>query len=311
MYAENQLGAMDSSAVISQTGSMVASFAAKSAASYLVTVMGFSSMAGPVGMVVGAIVSVLMAIFGGGKEPKKPVFGIVALIPDEDNEKITVGRLLSLLGKRMIDFGFGWGMTPTQAEPKGRTIAAHINSEPIGVLAITSGGLPTAHTEVSKLDFEKIRTNTAGLARPFLDMLNAITDSEIKARILATPLPYQSSSSYYFQMREERPGKEAPANSSSIWVKLGISQRFDAVKIIGGQALGGSLDRGLKSMPENINNVFIAQAGVDVMSGIVVDTVKADKAFNPSATDSLVNVASSPIGMLALLGIGFLIVRRR
>jgi len=294
------------SQAISTTVSAVANYAAASVTAGALVPLTFGSMAGPIGAVIGAIVSALMMLFG-GKDPKKPVFGILALIPDADNEKITVGRLLTLLKKRMIDFGWGKDLPASKLESVGATIAAQINAEPVGVLAVTSGGLPTAHSEVVKLDWEKIRNYTSGLALPFDDMLNSITD-DIKAEILATPLPYQSSSSYYFQMRQERPGKEAPANSASIWIKLGISQRYDAVKISGGQALGGSMDRGLKSMPENINDVFIARAGVDVMAGTIVDQVKADKAFKQ---DGISDLVSSPMGILALLGIGFLVMRRR
>lgn len=318
MYAQQQLGDLGlpagASQAISTTVSAVSNYAAASVTAGALVPLTFGSMAGPIGAVIGAVVSALMMLFG-GKDPKKPVFGIVALIPDAENEKITVGRMLAILNKRMINFGWGRSIPASQWDSVGATIAAQIRAEPAGILAVTSGGLPTAHTEVTKLDFAKIQTYSAGLALPFKQMLDSITDQDIKAAILASPLPYQSSNSYYFQMREEKPGKEAPANSTSVWMKNGISQTFDAVKIVGGQALGGSMDRGLKAIPENINEIFISLAGVDVIAGIIVDQVKADKAFKPasgldSVTDVISGLTSSPVGLLLLAG-GLLVFLRR
>jgi hypothetical protein len=317
MYSNQQLGdlGLDVSAagIGKQAGSMVASFAAKTGAMELATIMGFGSMAGPIGMVVGAVVSILMAIFGGGKKPKTPVFGLLALIPDADKEKITVSRMLDLLEKRMIDFGWGAHL-PSQQEilRVGTFVANHINSQPIGALAITSGGLPLAHDDVAHINWEQVRAKTVGLALPFRKILEIVTNSEIKSAILASPLPYTSSSSYYFQMAGETPGKESPAGfAKSWWIRLGISQNYDAVKISGGKALGGSLEQGFKSIPKNINDIFISRAGIDVMNGIVTDKDKADKAFKPvSMIDSIGSIANFPASLLFLL-VGIIVLSKR
>jgi len=293
----NQLG---QSGVARQTGSMAASFVAKTGSSYVAGIMGAGSAAGPIGAVIGAVVSGLMALFGGAKV-KDPVFGLVALIPESDQNALRVGRMLDLLSKRAFDMGYTWGIknknTLTQLH---RQILGLLDSPPVGALGITSGGLPTSHPQVAGLDFGKIQNHTSALGKPFHDTLNLITDQQIKTAILNAILPFKTSKSYYFQIGESK--GEAKPESKNRWSVAGIAQKYDAVKISGGEGLAGSLNKAWKSIPENINETFMRHAGFDVLSGIVINKELADKAFKPTIESTLKQVISTPWGWLIILG---------
>jgi len=314
MYAQHQqqLGDLGlppgASTVASTFVSAATNYAVASIAAGALAPIALGSMAGPIGTIVGAIVSIFMAIFGGGKV-KSPIFGLIAIIPDADNNVVRVGRMLELLSKPMHNLGWAWGVPQKQRDILGPQHMALIDANPPGVLAITSGGTPTAHESVVSSDFAKIQQRTMELAKPFNDTLALITDPTIKESILNYALPYKQSSSYYFQI-DPGPGKEAPTTSKVIYYQMGLSQRYDAVKISGGGGLGSSLSAAFKSIPENMNTAFINFAGINVMTGTVIDTAKANQAFaQPSVTSSISGIVSSPIGLLALIG-GYLVLSR-
>lgn len=304
----------DSAGFAKQAGTSAASFVAKSGASYLATLAGAGSMAGPIGALVGGLVSLIASLFG--KKMKDPVFGLVVIIPESDGGKLLVGRALDLLEKRFEDLGFAWGIRDqAQADLAGAQVAARINAGVKGAFAITSGGLPTSHPQVSQLNFNQIREKTSALAKPFKDALASITDTPIKTAILTTALPYRKGPDYYYWIEtpehDQRRGATCnfkPENTLP-WARNKIVCDYDDVMISGGKDLTNSLKRGLDSLPKNINDAFIAHAGIDIINGVITDQAKADKAFKPTAASTLAGVASSPIGLLLLLG-GALLVSK-
>jgi hypothetical protein len=302
MYVRSQLG--QGADFGRQAGSMAASFAAKTAATYAVTAFApaaFGSAAGPIGTVVGAIVSFLMSLFGG--KVKDPVFGIVALIPESDNQKITVGRMLAMLKKPVFDLGYTWGIRDENKRTAlGAEVKALLDRLPQGALAISSGGLPTSHPQVAKIDFSKLQSFTIKITAPFTEILALLTD-QARAMILTAPLPYIASKSYYYQIGEAR--GEVKAGSKSKWAKAGISQAYDAVKISGGHALGKSMEKAWKSIPQNINGAFIKHAGIDVLSGAIVNQPLATQAFKPASQTAAL---PANLGWLAILLGGLLLL---
>lgn len=291
-----------------QAGSIVASTAAKYGTSAAITAFApaaFGSYAGPIGTAVGLIVSFLMSLFGA--KMKDPVFGIVAIIPEADNEVVKVGRMLDLLNKRMFDKGYTWGIKDkSKITELGIQVKIFLDQAPQGALSIASGGLPTSHPQVSKIDFGKLLSFTSQISKPFLDSLSLLQE-DVKLQILNEPLAYKASTSYYFQI-QKGPGKEPGppgTKGESRWATAGISQRYDAVKISGTQALGTAMERAWKSIPKQINNAFIKYAGVDILTGSVVNQDLAAKALKPqSATASI--LPQSGIGWVALIGALFL-----
>jgi hypothetical protein len=248
------------------------------------------------GAIVGGIISLFMSLFG--PDPKDPVFGLVIVIPKADNKVVTVNRLLQLMNKRLIDMGRTWGIhDKTQATAVFKTdVVDVLMAEPKGAIGVVSGGLPTSHPQVAHLDFNALLAHTIALAKPFMDTLSQVTDPQIKGQILTHQLEYKQVSSYYYNF----------AKNKTYWKEGGIVDAFDEIKISGGKGLKGSLDRGFKSMPEGLNKAFIAYAGVDVISGTVVDQALANKAFKQPEISALI---SSPTGLL-LLGLGALLLLR-
>jgi hypothetical protein len=297
-----------------QAGSMAASAVSKYGATSLASAMGAGSAAGPIGMVVGLLVSFLFSLFG--PKIKDPVFGVVAVVPETDSAIVKVGRMLDLLNKPMFDLGYTWGIRDqTQRDNLGKQIKAFLDSAPQGALSITSGGLPTSHPQVSKVDFGKLLTFTSKIAKPFTDVLSLMTD-QTKNQILNEPLAYKASASYYFQIGEtptkqltSQPGSKKNENR---WATAGIAQVYDAVKISGGKTLGPSLEKAWHSIPKQINDVFVKYAGIDIMSGTVVNQELASKAFKPasSVSSSVASILPSSILGWAIL-IGGLILFKR
>lgn len=300
-----QLGQTSASGQIAST---VASTGARALATFIPAV---SSYAGPIGMIVGGIVSLLMSLFSGPK--KKPVFGLIVIIPEADDGVLRVGRMLDLLRKPAFDAtSWNWGIKDRATMLRnGAAVKALLDQSPQGALAITSGGLPSAHTVIQKMDFSALLQQTSALAKPFVDSLNAVTDRVIKESILNTALPYKASKSYYFQIGEahgERAGTDT-SKSNNEWVITNIAQNYDALKISGGEAIGGTLRRAWESIPEKINEAFIVHAGVDIMKGLVLDPLKAEKAFKPTVESTVQKLVSTPVGWLILIG-GFLVLNK-
>lgn len=309
MYANPpQLGA-DGSSFGQQAGSMAASFVAKQGTTMLASAMGAGAASGPIGIVVGGLVTLLMSIFGA--KAKDPVFGVIAIVPEADNQIVTVWRMLDLLNKQILDAGWGWGIKDeAKFLAEGTAFKRILDISPKGGLAIISGGLPTARPQVAKINFSDLTSYTSSIAKPFVDVAELLTD-DAKKKVLTEPLSYKPSKSYYYQIGESK-GEAGPdfiaKSKNNKWKRAGIAQEYDAVKISGGQDLKKSMDKAWKSIPTNLNAAFIKHAGVDIMSGTVVNQALATTSFKPQTSVASI-LPGNAMGWLILLGGLFVLSR--
>lgn len=309
MYSGSHLG-FDGGSIGQQAGSMAASFVAKTGATMAISsltsgaaagTMAFAigSMAGPIGMIIGAVVSAIMAIFGGAT-PKKPVFGLTIVTPE--GKKPAIGLLLGYLQKPMFDWNEQWGLGKAKGGKDAAiaSIQMKLRVPPPGAIAITSGGLAEAVEAAKKLNFNAISGKTAMIAAPFAEVLSKVTDSTIRAQLLAYELPFEKSSSYYFNLDLQNNPKA-----------VALKPEFDQYKLSGGQTLDKALDKGFAKIASEINKAYIAIVGVDVAGGgTIVNSELATKAFQPTAAGAIAGLLpESMTGWLLLLG-GFLLLRK-
>lgn len=299
MYLNNDLGDLGlQSGFASQAGSMVASTAAKYATSYAISTFApaaFGSYAGPIGTVIGGIVSLFMSLFGA--KPKDPVFDFDFVLPE--GQEPTLGYLLSILPKGMTMRNVGWGLK-SQPEVKAaafQTLFSLVRANPPGVFWITSGGLPTSTPQARKLDYAALSQKTRELAAPFSSTLANITDEAIKADITNTVLPFKLGKNYYSNLDKLNAKKT---------LREELGPDFNEYNIVEKQDLQKTIQRGFDRLTNELNAVFVNKAGVNILTGAVVNPMLAEKAFKPVA-GSVSNVLEAGGGFLPLLLLGGLV----
>jgi len=299
---------------ISSATSMIANYAAASATIGAFAPIAFGSMVGPIGTIVGAVVSLLMAIFGGGKPPKKPIYGLIAIVPEPEKD-LSVGRLLDILTKRMIYGAWGFNLPGNipAITAMGKTIKANLDATPRGCLSVQSGGLSSAHDDVNALDYAKLLSYTSGLAKPFTDTLSYFKPEIVQA-MLSEKTQFKASSQYYFWIGENQAGVEqggGMGGGKNKWSVSGISQAYNAVLINQGSNLKATMDKAFKSLPEALNLAWINHVGMDIIGGTVTDPVKLKAAIKPNPVASITQAISSPLGLIALAAGAILLTDRR
>jgi hypothetical protein len=275
------LGQASGAAIGQQVGMAATSKLTSIGASYLATTVGAGSMAGPIGTAVGVLVGLISMLFGGGVE-KKPFYGLALLI----NAPRTVKPKFKNLIAAASHFTAISGNVPG---PK--------DWNPLGVIIITEGGVPTSHATVAGR-IAQIAQRQAELFAPFLDIFNRLP-SDLQNKILETDLPLNPSvfsgtkgeiwkdavtdlgkNAYYFTGSLPDKGKGA-------WTAWVISRNYN---------ITSAVDIAYTAIARQLGNV-LQKFGPEIESAL----------SNPLA--NIIGGASSWF-WLALIG-GFLVLRRK
>jgi len=270
-----------------------------------------ASVAGPIGTIVGFIVSAIMSLFKFGPKPKDPIYGLGIAVPRAD-PIARLGRVLNLLEKPLVSANACWGM-PNHQDPRCvalfQTITAIFNQGTKGAMIISSGGTPEAQKSVIGADWVPVQQKMKQFTDPFRLSLQNVKNPEIKKLIEDYDLGYKRSQDYHLVLPGEtqKPAPCDPATQAykrkSQWCLNNLLQNYTEVLVTRGQNLSSSLNKGLTGIGEQMNKGFIEIAGWDVINGVVINEEKAKIAFTPPAT-SITEIFGSSGSFPWLLAIG-------
>lgn len=267
---DNQLGQGFSASSFASTG---ASIVARSIATMIPSI---SSFAGPIGMVVGGLVSLFMSLFG--PDPKKPIFGLTIIVPQ--GQKPTFGKLLAYFQKPQFDWQEGWGLhKPELIAVASQHVDSLLSAGVPGGIILESGGLPEAVQAGKKTDFAGITNHLRQVAQPYVAIVNAITDENIKTELMNAPLPYSQAKNYYLNLDLYKNPKNFREPLKVKWDEYAITGK--------NQDLKKTLDKGFGSMLSEMNKIIASKTGIDAQTGQIVNQQLADIAFRPSPLASI------------------------
>lgn len=269
----------DASSIASSGAAAAANYAAASIAAGTLAPIAFGSFAGPVGTVVGAIVSLFMRLFGGGVV-KKPWYGFNyatkrGIIP-------TVPVLLA---------------NPTGLWVQGGKLGTGekewINSGLPGVLAFAAGGLPTVAKDLAN-NAGQVAAKQAELFGIYQEAYNALRPDE-KQKLTDTAI---------FVGR-------GPRNDGDIKNQYIYNDGFDPYVLSASYTLNTAIQTGWEYLIKEINAAFLTATNGEF------NPATAPYPFQPRG-GSLENVVGSvtasltenPMLIAAILG-GLLIFNRR
>lgn len=267
------LGQFSSSSFVSSG----AGFAARTIASFIPQV---SSFAGPIGTLVGGIVSIFMSLFGGVSAV--PIFAVTVIVPQD--QKPTVRRILAYLQKSMFNWrGYG-GLTDSQVQDVVNTINSHLKAGEPGGIVLEAGGLPAANEAVAKVNYGSLTSHLIQTVQPYIALIGAITNSSIKEDLLNTPLSLEQSKSRFLNLdvwgKQKKP---AWLSLQPLWDEYAITKKY--------QNLNKAIDQGFTKLFDNLNQVISSKVGVDPQTGSITNQQLADTAFKASGvlTSSIVS----------------------